>query len=159
MSKDTIRKHAADILSFGATEYFTNYYELTAEEQEKLHTYHSQYTRLRQDTQTLLLNGYKRKTATVFTFEKHINEPEEYVEHYSFIADLAYDHAHMFEDCDDNHEVAALFSREGILNREAGDREDPEACCYFAYFKTEEAARGFIDRLNAMAVRRSANRE
>lgn len=154
----TIREHAADVLTYGLSDYTANYYGLTPEERESLHTYHRQYERIRLSVQTLLLTGYKRKIATFFTYEQHIDEPdpESGLNHYSFIADLAYDHAHMFPDCGDNHEVAELLASVGVLDRDAGDEDDPEMCCYYAYFKTEETARAFIDRLNAFITKRSA---
>ncbi len=85
----------------------------------------------------------------VLSYEEHINTPDAYSNEYAFIADLCDPFFwNAFVGMDNNHDVADLLRENHIFISEDGSQDDPEASCYYAYFKTEDAARGFIERLN-----------
>jgi hypothetical protein len=104
----------------------------------------------------VLTRAIQRNSGEFFSYERDINEPgsDNNDTHWSFIQNLSYDYPMLFADCDDNHDVADLLQKKGVLDKNSGDKDDPEMCCYYAYFTNKDAARAFIARLNMFAVQR-----
>jgi len=90
-----------------------------------------------------------------FTMDGDMDPPEEPAYQWGFQYNLSYDYHRIFSDCENNHDVADLLRREGVLVPGEGVIEDPESCCYYAYFRTERLAQGFLDRLNDFMIKRA----
>ena len=127
-------------------------YSLTGDDQEAIQRHLRSIAHTRSEIVKVLDRSYKRKEKTYFTYSHDINEPEGDEKYYSFIGNLAYDDRDIFYDCDDNHGVTELLESQGVLGED--DILDPEMCCSYFYFRTKEAARSFIDRLNAFVTKR-----
>jgi len=132
-------------------------YGLSEAEEVRLRSLVKRVDEARNEALHLLLFAYKRKNGVFLSYEKHIVEPDEYSTQYNFTADLAYDYPGVFPAMD-NHGVADLLCEAAVFLPEEG-QDDPESGCYYVYFKTEEAARGFIERLNAYIVKKSKEEE
>ncbi len=131
-------------------------YGLSGPEEKRLRSMVEAVDTIRSEALHLLLFAQKRKGETFLTYESAITEPDEFSNQYAFTADLAYDYPEIFPAMD-NHDVADFLREAEVFDPSEGE-EDPESGCYYVYFKTEEAARRFIERLNAYLVKQSKER-
>lgn len=77
-----------------------------------------------------------------YTYEDHIALPDgDDLTDYTFSDDLR----RLFPTFESNHQIADELEKRGVI--EPGT-DDNEYSCTYVYFKTEDAARAFLDRLN-----------
>jgi len=52
----------------------------------------------------------------------------------------------LFDDCEDNYEVAEKLKKAKVIGK--NDEDDTESCQMFIYFKDKSAGKRFLNRLN-----------
>lgn len=134
-------------------------YALTQPEILRLCSLAETFKAIRGEALGILLFALKRREQLFVTFEDDIMLPDHDTREYSFIADLRSEFPEFYPDLD-NHDITNLLIKEGVIDEDDPDSStDPEMCCSYLYFKTEQSARAFILRFNAYLVRRSTEHE